>query len=62
MAKIRITQIRSAIRRTERQRACLMGLGVRGIGRSVEVNDTPAHRGMIKKVNFMLRVEEIGNG
>lgn len=59
MAKIRLTQIRSSNRRTERQRACLMGLGVRGMGRTVEVVDTPANRGMVKKVDFMLRVEFI---
>jgi large subunit ribosomal protein L30 len=61
MRKIKLTQTRSSIRRTARQKACLAGLGIRGMGDSVEVQDTPPNRGMINKVDFMLKVEVIGN-
>ena len=62
MSKLKITQIQSSIRRTARQRACLAGLGIRRISHTVEVEDTPANRGMINKVQFMLRVESVKNG
>lgn len=57
MATLKLTQIRSTIRRTRSQRACLRGLGMRGIGDVAQVPDTPENMGMIAKVGFMLRVE-----
>lgn len=57
MATLRLTQTKSVIRRTRLQRACLRGLGLRRIGHTVQVEDTPEHMGMINKVDFMLRVE-----
>ena len=48
-----------AARRTaEKHRACVAGLGLRRIGHSVVVNDTPENRGMIERVSYLLRVEE----
>jgi large subunit ribosomal protein L30 len=60
MAKemIKVTQIRSVHGRLKSHRACIAGLGLRRIGHTVEVEDTPSTRGMINKVNYMIRVEE----
>ncbi len=59
MAKIRITQVRSTIGRTESQRATLHALGLRGIGKTVEHNDEPTILGMVKKVSHLVSVETI---
>jgi len=56
--KIRVTQVHSTIGRTEGQRATIKGLGLGRLHRTVIVDDTPAFRGMIKKVMHLLRVEE----
>ena len=42
----------------EESPACVRGLGLRRIGHTVEVEDTPSVRGMINKVNYLVRVEE----
>jgi large subunit ribosomal protein L30 len=55
---VRVTQIRSAIRRPKDQRATLIGLGLNKINRSRELPDTPAVRGMITKVAHLVRVED----
>jgi len=57
-ATIKVTQLRSSNGRLKNHRACIAGLGLRRIGHTVEVEDTPSVRGMINKVNYMLRVEE----
>jgi large subunit ribosomal protein L30 len=57
-ATIKVTQIRSVHGRLKSHKACVAGLGLRRIGHTVEVQDTPDNRGMINKVNYMLRVEE----
>ncbi len=57
-ATIKVTQIRSSNGRLKSHRACVSGLGLRRIGHTVEVEDTPSVRGMINKVSYMLRVEE----
>ena len=57
MAKIKIKQIGSPIRRTKDQRATLIGLGLNKIRRSRELEDTPEVRGMIRKVRHMVTVE-----
>jgi large subunit ribosomal protein L30 len=56
-----VTQTGSPIRRDERQRATLCGLGLNKIGRTRELEDTPAIRGMITKVKHMIKVEEGAN-
>lgn len=59
MAKtIKITQIRSSIGRIGKHKATLTGLGLRKIGHTVEREDTPAIRGMINQVYYMVKVEE----
>jgi len=57
MAKIKITQTGSPIRRTPDQRKTLIGLGLNKMRRTVELDDTPEVRGMIRKVHHMVAVE-----
>ncbi|HXV00596.1 MAG TPA: 50S ribosomal protein L30 [Caulobacteraceae bacterium] len=56
MAKIIVRQTASPIRRKSDQRATLMGLGLNRIGRTRELEDSPAVRGMIAKVAHMVEV------
>ena len=56
-AKITVTQIRSTIGVLEKHKATMKGLGLRRIGHTVELEDTPAVRGMINKVHYPVRVE-----
>ncbi|MGI9320975.1 MAG: 50S ribosomal protein L30 [Thiogranum sp.] len=56
--KIRVSQTKSANGRLQSHKATLLGLGLRRIRHTVEVNDTPEVRGMINKVSYMVRVEE----
>ncbi len=58
MAKLRITQVRSLIGRPENQRATVRALGIRRINHTVEQNDTPEIRGMVRKVSHLLQVTE----
>lgn len=60
MAKkqISVTLTKSVNGRVEAHKACVRGLGLRRIGHTVSVEDTPAVRGMINKIYYMLRVEE----
>ena len=55
---IKVTQTKSTNGRLDRHKACVAGLGLRRIGHTVEVQDTPAVRGMINKVSYLLHVEE----
>lgn len=57
-ATIKVTQTKSSSGRLKNHRACLSGLGLRRIGHTVEVEDTPSMRGMINKVSYLLRVED----
>ncbi|MBK1438600.1 50S ribosomal protein L30 [Parapedobacter sp. ISTM3] len=59
MAKIRITQIKSIIDRSERQKQTMKALGLRKINHSVEVEATPAIIGMVRKVNHLIAIEEV---
>lgn len=56
--KIKVTLVKSPIGRLKAHKACVAGLGLRKISQTVEVEDTPAVRGMINKVSYMLSVEE----
>ena len=55
--KIKVKLVKSINGRLEKHRACVRGLGLRRIGHTVEVEDTPAVRGMINKVAYMVQVE-----
>jgi large subunit ribosomal protein L30 len=56
MARIKLTQTGSPIRRDKTQRATLVGLGLNKLHRSVEVEDTPEVRGQVKKVQHLVEV------
>ncbi len=57
MAKIKLTQVGSPIRRTPDQRQTLIGLGLNKLHKTVELEDTPEVRGMIRKVQHMVAVD-----
>ena len=59
MAKIKITQIKSVIDRSERQKRTVAALGLRKINHSVEIEATPAIIGMVRKVNHLVKVETV---
>ncbi|MCF8339907.1 MAG: 50S ribosomal protein L30 [Chitinophagaceae bacterium] len=59
MAKIKITQLKSVIDRSERQKQTMVALGLRKINKFVEVEATPQILGMVRKVNHLVKVEEI---
>lgn len=56
--KVRVKQVKSAIGYNRRQRATLRGLGLRRLHQVVELEDTPAVRGMIAKVRHLVVVVE----
>ena len=58
MAKVKITQTGSPIRRTPDQRKTLIGLGLNKMHKTVELDDTPEVRGMIRRVQHMVTVAE----
>lgn len=59
MAKktVKVTQVKSSIGRLPKHKATLTGLGLRRIGHTVELEDTPSVRGMINNVYYMVQVE-----
>ncbi|UTW11054.1 50S ribosomal protein L30 [Marinobacterium rhizophilum] len=54
---LKVTLVRSPIGILPKHKLCVKGLGLRRIGHTVEVEDTPSVRGMINKVNYMVSVE-----
>lgn len=54
---LKVTLIKSPAGRLSKHQACVRGLGLRRIGHSVSVQDTPAIRGMINRVHYLLQVE-----
>ena len=56
--RVRVTQVRSQIGFDRRQRSTLRGLGIRRMHQTVELEDTPQVRGMIRKVVHLVKVEE----
>ncbi|PCI61332.1 MAG: 50S ribosomal protein L30 [Methylophilaceae bacterium] len=56
-ATVSVTLIKSVIGRLESHRATVKGLGLRRMHQTVELEDTPAIRGMINKINYLLKVE-----
>lgn len=55
--KLKVTQVKSGIGRSEQQNRTLQGLGLRGPHKAVVLEDTPAIRGMIRKVSHLVTVE-----
>jgi large subunit ribosomal protein L30 len=58
MAKFKITQIKSTIKRPKDQKATIVALGLGKINKSVEVEGTPQILGMINKVSHLVKTEE----
>jgi large subunit ribosomal protein L30 len=56
---IKITLIKSIHGRLPKHKACIVGLGIRRIHQTVSVKDTPENRGMINKVSYLLKIEEV---
>ncbi|VAW62734.1 LSU ribosomal protein L30p (L7e) [hydrothermal vent metagenome] len=57
--KIKVTLVKSTIGRLKSHIACAKGLGLRRTNHSVEVIDTPENRGMINKIYYMVKSEEV---
>ena len=58
MAKIKVKQVKSAIKRPQNQKRTLQALGLRKLGQVVEHDDTPNILGMINKVKHLVSTEE----
>lgn len=58
MSKIKITQVKSAIDRSKRQKATLLALGLKKISQTRELEATPQIMGMIKKVEHLVKTEK----
>ncbi len=59
MKKIKVTQVKSVIDRSERQKRTMVALGLKKLNASVEVEATPQILGMVNKVNHLVKVEEL---
>ena len=57
--KLKITQLKSTIGYRKRTKATIEALGLKKLNHSVVQNDTPAIRGMISVVNFLVKVEDV---
>lgn len=57
--RLRVTLVKSTSGRLANHQACVRGLGLRRMHHSVDVLDTPENRGMINKVSYLLKVEEL---
>lgn len=59
MAKtITVSLVKSTTARLKKHKLCVRGLGLKRIGHKVTLEDTPAVRGMITKVHYLLKIEE----
>ncbi len=59
MGKIKVTQVKSAIKRPLRQKRTLIALGITKLHQTVEVEGTPQILGMLSKVSHLVKVEEV---
>ncbi len=57
--QLKVTLVRSPAGRGRRHLACVRGLGLRRIRHTVTVADTPATRGLVQKISYLLRWEEV---
>ena len=55
--KLKITQVKSGVGRSDTQNRTLLGMGLRGPHKTVVLEDTPAIRGMIRKVSHLVAIE-----
>jgi large subunit ribosomal protein L30 len=56
--KLKITLVKSTIGTKPEHRACVRGLGLRRLNHTVEIDDTPANRGMINVVSYLVKCED----
>lgn len=59
MKKVRITQVKSGIGRTRKQKDTLVALGFKKLNQSLEVELSPSIAGMVDKVQHLLKIEEL---
>jgi len=59
MTRLKITQVKSVVKRVGKQRRIVEALGLRGMHQTVEHDDTPQIRGMIEKVLHIVKVENV---
>ena len=59
MGKIKITQVKSAIKRPFKQKRTLVALGIKKLQQTVELEATPQILGMVSKVSHLVKVEEV---
>ena len=59
MGKIKVTQVKSAIKHTARQKRTLEALGLRKLHQTIEVEATPQIMGMVSKVLHLVKVEKL---
>ena len=59
MGKIKITQVKSAIKKPVRQKRTLESLGIRKLHQTIELEATPQILGMVSKVSHLVEVEEV---
>ena len=59
MGKVRITQVKSAIRRPADQKKTLIALGIKKLNTAREMEESPVVLGMIRKVEHLLKVEKV---
>ena len=55
--KIKVTLVRSTNKKLENHKSCVRGLGLRRIGHTVELINTPEVRGIINRISYLLKVE-----
>jgi large subunit ribosomal protein L30 len=58
MSKVKITQVKSGIDRSERQKRTIRALGITKVNVPVELEDSPQVQGMLRKVNHLVKVEK----
>jgi large subunit ribosomal protein L30 len=61
MSKLKLTLVRSTAGRSSTHKACVRGLGLRKTHSTSMVEATPENLGMVRKVSYLLKVEEISN-
>jgi len=59
MGKIKVTQVKSAIKKPARQKRTLEALGIRKLNQTIEVEATPQIMGMVRKVSHLVVVEKV---
>ncbi|MCK9383307.1 MAG: 50S ribosomal protein L30 [Nevskia sp.] len=59
MKQLKVTLVKSVFGRLQAHRACVKGLGLSRMHQTVQIAATPENLGMVRKVEFMLKVEEV---